>query len=83
MEHPASGPGGHRGRQGEADEDAWSVLVTVSGKRGSWTVDPADLPLRATVVLDAGRCGDALFPGPAGVAPTCAYDPGRGKVKCK
>ena len=59
------------------------VTFAVAGKAGSYTADPAHLPLRAFVVLasGAGQCGLATFPGPA-PAPQCAYDATRGKVKC-
>ena len=59
------------------------VTFAVAGKAGSYTADPAHLPLRAFVVLasGAGQCGLATFPGPA-PEPQCAYDATRGKVKC-
>jgi len=56
---------------------AFPVLkFTVAGKHGQYAVSPADVPLKATVVIDAprattGQCGEALFPGPP-PAPTCS-----------
>src|SRR5262249_27590591 len=48
------------------------VRFTVAGKTGSYAVDPAHLPRRATLILDtaAGQCGDAGFAGPP-PAPVC------------
>jgi len=39
------------------------VRFAVAGKNGSYPVAPSDLPLRATMVLDAlsGECGEASF----------------------
>jgi parallel beta-helix repeat protein len=52
------------------------VQFNVSGKRGSYAVDPAMLPLTGFLVLDpptaeTGQCGEAAFPGPA---PGCTTD---------
>lgn len=60
------------------------VKVTVTGRKGTYAVAAADLPLRATVVLDAGagQCGDATFVGPA-PEPACTYDAVKSKVVCK
>ncbi len=60
------------------------VLFAVKGKKGTWAVDPARLPLAATFVVNTvgPQCGDAVFPGPAPV-PSCVHDPVKAKVKCK
>jgi parallel beta-helix repeat protein len=44
--------------------------VRVTGRRGSYPVEPANLPLRALFILDpptaeTGQCGQASFAGPA------------------
>jgi hypothetical protein len=59
------------------------IKFAVTGKNGSYPVDPAHLPTRATLVVgSAGQCGDASFAGPA-PAPVCAYKAKSGKVQCK
>ena len=52
------------------------VRFGVVGKKSSYAVDETQLPLSATVVLDApvartGQCAEATFPGPDGIAPSC------------
>jgi hypothetical protein len=62
------------------------IKFTILGKNGSYAVNPANLPLKATVVLNPpfaanNQCGEAVFPGPR---PICTYSPaGQGVVKCK
>jgi hypothetical protein len=58
------------------------VQFAVSGKHGTYSVDPAALPRQATFIVDAadGQCGDAGFAGPA---PVCEYDAGKGKLRCQ
>jgi hypothetical protein len=60
----------------------------VVAKNANLPLTGADLPLTATLVLDppqatTGRCGDARFPGPAGVAPACAIDAAARRVRCR
>jgi hypothetical protein len=61
------------------------VKFSVAGKSGSYVVNPANLPLTATFVVDApyatgNQCGEAVFPGPLNV---CTYTASAGAVKCK
>ncbi len=58
------------------------VQFAVTGKGGSYVVDPAHLPREATLIVDAaaGQCGDALFA--ASPAPSCVYKAKSGKVQC-
>jgi len=62
-----------------------AVQFTVVGKKGSYPVDTAMLPKRASVVLDAaaGQSCDAGFAGVPAGAPVCMYNPKNGKVQCK
>jgi len=57
------------------------VRFAVAGKNGSYPVAPSDLPLRATMVLDAlsGECGEASFTAPM---PTCAFDATGNTLRC-
>ncbi len=57
------------------------VRFAVLGRDGRYLVAPADLPLRATMVLEArtGECGEATFAGPA---PTCAFDATGNTLRC-
>lgn len=61
------------------------VKVTAAGKQGSFSLDASDLPLSATVILDApyaldNQCGETRFDGENG---DCLYVAGSGAVKCK
>jgi hypothetical protein len=52
---------------------------------GSWPATPADLPLRATLVLDTpnattGQCGEATFPGPS---PVCTFTASGSTLRCR
>jgi len=57
------------------------VQLTVKGKNGAYAVAPSDLPLRATLALDAreAQCGNAAFPGAA----ACAFNKKGTAVHCK
>jgi len=64
------------------------IAFKVVAKNASLPVTGTDLPLAATIVLDppqatTGRCGDARFPGPAGVAPACEIDAAVSRVRCR
>ena len=57
------------------------VKFAIKGKNGSFIVTSADLPLRASAVLDAaGQCGDASF---ATATPTCTFASNGKAVACK
>jgi hypothetical protein len=60
------------------------VKFAVAGKDGSYAVRREELPLRATLVLDAdaGQCGEATFPGPS-PAPSCAFNASGSRLDCK
>jgi len=60
-------------------------IVSAKGRNGSYPTSPANLPLSATVVLapPADQCGDAVFPGPAPTAPSCAFNGNGSAVTCK
>jgi len=63
----------------------WKFLVL--GRRGTYGVVPAHLPLKGTLVLDppmarTGQCGESLFPGPS-PAPYCSFNSNRGVVLCR
>lgn len=69
-------------------EEGTRVDFQLRGKRATLPALPADLPLRATVVFDppqsaTGLCTDASFPGPTGVAPSCALKRGGAQVSCR
>lgn len=60
----------------------------VKGKRGSYPVNPANLPLVPTIVLDvpsaeSGQCGEAMFPAAPPAKPSCTAVSGGKTVKCK
>jgi hypothetical protein len=82
----ANGSGGIQGVRSAkvkpSTTDPGLVIVAVRGKKGSYAVAAGDLPLRATIVLDASACADADFEGLA-PDPSCTYDAGKGRVKCK
>ena len=64
-----------------------ALKFAVIGKHGTYAVSPSDVPLRATMVIDApiastGQCGEALFPGPP-PAPSCAFARLAGTLVCK
>ena len=57
------------------------IKFRVIGKKGSFPVLPADLPVKGTLVIDSpiaktGQCGEALFPGPR-PTPSCAFNGAR------
>ena len=57
----------------------------LKGVNGSWPATPADLPLRATLVLDTpnattGQCGEATFPGPS---PVCTFTASGSTLSCR
>jgi len=61
------------------------LRFTLKGVNGSWPATPADLPLRATLVLDTpnattGQCGEATFPGPS---PTCSFTASGSTLRCR
>ena len=63
------------------------VNFSVTGKKGSFPVVTADLPLKGTLVIDAplamtGQCGEATFPGPP-PAPSCRLNGRATTVTCK
>ena len=58
------------------------IRVAVTGRDGSYPVNLNDLPMKATVVVDApvartGQCGEGEF-----ALPACHYDAGRGTLRC-
>ncbi|HYB98965.1 MAG TPA: fibronectin type III domain-containing protein [Candidatus Limnocylindrales bacterium] len=64
--------------------DPGAVQFTIAGKGGSYDVQPANLPLTGTIVLDppfasTNLCGEAVFTGTSG---RCVYL-SSGTVKCK
>src|SRR5262249_46776104 len=64
-----------------SDKPPGPVTFRVVGKNGSFATTPADLPLRATLMLDpAGQCGQADFSGPS---PVCAFNKKLSTVTCK
>jgi hypothetical protein len=67
---------------------AGHLAFKILAKNATLPITAGDLPLTATLVLDppqatTGRCGDARFPGPLGVAPTCVMDGAATKVRCR
>jgi hypothetical protein len=64
-----------------ASETPGLLKITVTGKHASIPVVAADLPLTATVTLDAaGQCGQAIF---TGADQSCALNGNQSKVTCK
>jgi hypothetical protein len=64
------------------------LKFTLSGKNGAYPAAPADLPLKATLVVDTpnattGQCGEATFPGGPPHTPTCAFNGAGTALKCK
>ena len=64
------------------------IIFKVVARNASLPVTGTDLPLSATLVLDppqatTARCGDARFPGPIGVAPSCTIDSLVSRVRCR
>ena len=64
----------------------WLKFVVI-GRRGTYALSPAAMPLKGTMIIDAplattGQCGEALFPGPA-PAPHCAFNELHSKLRCK
>lgn len=60
----------------------------VKGKDGSYPVNPANLPLTGTIVIDVpfastGQCGEATFPAAPPAKPSCTAVGGGKTVKCK
>ncbi|HEV7734770.1 MAG TPA: hypothetical protein VGR62_21545 [Candidatus Binatia bacterium] len=60
----------------------------VKGRNGNYPVNPANLPLVPTIVIDApvadtGQCGEAMFPATPPAKPSCAAVSGGRTVKCK
>ena len=52
------------------------VKFQVVGRKGSFHVEPGELPLIATMVIEGpvgshNQCGESIFPGPP-PAPSCA-----------
>jgi hypothetical protein len=61
--------------------------VGVKGKDGNYPVNPANLPLVGTVVIDVplaatGQCGDATFTATPPARPSCTQIAGK-TIKCK
>ena len=62
--------------------------VGVKGKNGSYPINPANLPLVGTIVIDVpyaatGQCGEAQFPAAPPAKPSCVSVSGGKTVKCK
>ncbi len=60
----------------------------VKGKNGSYPINPANLPLVGTIVIDVpyaatGQCGEAQFPAAPPARPSCVSVSGGKTVKCK
>jgi hypothetical protein len=63
-------------------------LVKVKGKNSTYPVNPSNLPLVGTVVIDTpiaagGQCGEATFPATAPTRPSCTALASGKTVKCK
>jgi Calcineurin-like phosphoesterase/Purple acid Phosphatase, N-terminal domain len=61
------------------------IRFVVNGKNGSYPLNPANLPITATFILDppyaaSNQCGEAVFPGPK---PVCTYVTRSGVLRCK
>jgi hypothetical protein len=56
------------------------VSFSVAGRKGSYAVEAADLPLRATLVIGAGagQCGDATFS-----ESDCSFSPSGNTLGCE
>jgi hypothetical protein len=70
------------------DDPPGTMRFDVKGRNGDYRVDPADLPLVATLVVDApvattGQCGEARFPGPAPELPSCTALQGGNTIDCR
>lgn len=69
-------------------ESPAKIRFSVTGKNGNYRIEPADLPLTATLVIDApvartGQCGEArFFVAPADL-PTCTAAPNGGTISCR
>ena len=75
-----AGPLGKTQVQVKLDKKVAGVVhVQAKGSKGTYPVAAAPAPVRATVVLGAGQCGDAEFPAPACVLSA----KGKGKLDCK
>lgn len=59
------------------------IKFVVRGKKGSYLVSPADLPLTAQIVLapEGGQCAKTVFSGP-GTAPSCALNTTGSRLTC-
>ncbi len=64
------------------------VKTQVKGKNGTYAINPANLPLVGTIVIDVpfastGQCGEAMFPLAPPAKPSCIALSGGNTVKCK
>jgi hypothetical protein len=69
------------------DKPPGTMRFDVKGKDGDYHIDPADLPLVATLVVDApvartGQCGEARFPGAWPDGPSCVSVQGGNTIDC-
>ncbi len=60
----------------------------VKGKNGTYPVNPANLPLVGTIVIDVpyaatGQCGEAMFPATPPAKPSCLSVSAGKTIKCK
>jgi protocatechuate 3,4-dioxygenase beta subunit len=66
---------------------AGQLKMTVKGAHATFAVAPTDLPVTATVVIDAptattGQCAAQTYTGPA-PTPTCTFNKKLTSMKCK
>ena len=62
--------------------------IGVKGKNGNYPVNPPNLPVMATIVIDVpfasgGQCGEATFPAVPPAKPSCLAISGGKTIKCK
>ena len=62
--------------------------MKIKGRHGTYPVDPGNLPLRATVILDpplatTGQCLELTWAEESPRSPSCASAAGGGTVKCR
>jgi hypothetical protein len=64
------------------------VRFSLKGKNGNYRIDPADLPLTGTLVIDppvqtTGQCGEARFLQEHPATPSCTAAPNGSAITCR
>jgi hypothetical protein len=63
------------------------LKFTVKGKTGSYAVNPSNLPVRLTFIVEGslglnGQCAETYFPGPAPL-PACGFNTNFSNLRCR